>query len=180
MKKAVLVLLICWVAPGMPGCGPEDVYEDLTLSLDPRDLPDGISMIKYYVLPNIVEDRESRTCTDDDNGDIECQQHDALMVCESGLCKYNLTCFDFFGDSAKNVYDFSYAFALTPEEVDIDENDPSRIDLVIKDIPEGRMLFYIEAYVGQQLRAAGCGTGQIIAGKKISLRIVLQAEGEGT
>jgi len=81
-------------------------------------------------------------------------------------------CADFMGaDAVKNVLDYP------SDHLDFGEESVSSISdvtLAIKELPEGRLMFYIEALsVGKTTLACGCGQDEIRKGEKTTIPIRL-------
>jgi hypothetical protein len=79
-------------------------------------------------------------------------------------------CADFMGaDAVKNVLDYGSDFLANGEE---DVSSISGVTLAIKELPEGRLMFYVEALsAAKNVLACGCGQAEIEKGKKTTIPI---------
>jgi len=81
-------------------------------------------------------------------------------------------CADFMGaDAVKNVLDYGSDFLANGED---DVSSIDGVTLAIKELPEGRLLFYVEALsIAKNVLACGCGQDEIRKGEKTTIPIRL-------
>ncbi len=153
IKKTIpaLFLVFC-LASTLPmlSCGPDQSFDSmsLTLNFSPKDIPAGTFRLNVYVLPNSVM----------------INQQEEVVNCDL-----------FVGPTAdKNVFDYTSFLVTTPIQVTFNPDDENAIS--IKELPEGLLVFIVEAVdePGSQL-ALGCGMAQIERGKKVFISIYMQA-----
>ncbi len=135
---------------GLAACGGAE-WDGLTLSIHfaPEDLPADTAIIRIYVLPSVA--------TSPTQQEIE------------------IKCEDLVGPTAtKTIMDYRI-YQLRMENVLIDA--VSGGTLVLQKLPEGKLVFYVEAMDSvQRVLAYGCGTGNIEKGKKTYIPIRMVAK----
>jgi hypothetical protein len=131
-----------------PACGPDvDPYVDLSLSLDPRTVPPNLAYVNVYVLLAVLPD----------NTPLDCE-----MFVGPGKTH---TIYDFLTPEYRNVLVASASSSI----------DPSAASVLIPRLPEGLLVFVVDALDGNQSHLAwGCGKGQIERGKKVLIPIFLE------
>ena len=150
-QSCMTILGLCLlVSFAFVSCGPDQSLDtrSLTLRFSPQDIPLNTFRLNVYVLPNSVT----------------INQQEEAVSCEL-----------FVGPTAdKNVYDYTSFLVTTPIQIAFNPNDENAIS--IKELPEGLLVFIVEAVdePGSQL-ALGCGMAQVERGKKVFVSIYMQA-----
>jgi|GEM_PF-1830272 len=144
-----------WLAPvlfslGLAACGGAE-WDGLTLAIhfSPEDMPAGTTIIRVYVLPSVA---------------MSPTQEEIEIVCE-----------DLVGPTATKRIDDYNIYRLRMENVLFDSSSGGT--LVISNLTEGKLVFYVEALdAAQRVLAYGCGTGNIEKGKKTYIPIRMVAK----
>lgn len=92
--------------------------------------------------------------------------HDVLSDDSQARCE------DFLGsDAPKSVLEYGDDMEVSSE---VPVADSTTITIVIKDLPPGSFMFYLEAMASSSVAGCGCGSGTISAGEKtvIPIRLV--------